>query len=211
MEFSHNEVSQYCTKSTTEVDKVLYELERETYLKALSPNMISGRLQGKFLEFLSGMLQSKSILEIGTFSGYASICLARGLASDGILHTIEVNPEIAWIAKKYFKKADLTKKINYYSGDAREIIPTMEIEFDLIFIDAAKPDNDFYYETVLPKLKTNGIILVDNVLWAGKVMRNAKDKDTQNIMLFNQKLKNDKRVEVVMLPLRDGLTMVRKK
>ncbi len=206
----YKDVYQYCEKHTSRPDTVLYELERETYLKILSPQMISGPVQGKFLEMVSALMQPKNILEIGTFTGYAAICLARGLAPDGILHTIEVNPELEWISRKYFEKANLSEKINFQIGDAREIIPTIEVEFDIVFIDAAKFDNDLYYEMVLSKLRTGGLIMVDNVLWSGKVVRNEQDNATQLIMAFNKKVAADKRVETVILPLRDGLTMVRK-
>jgi len=207
----YKDVYQYCEKHTSGPDPVLYELERETYLNILSPQMISGPVQGKFLELISALVQPKNILEIGTFTGYAAICLARGLAKDGVLHTIEVNPELEWISRKYFEKADLSDKVNLQIGDAREIIPTMDIEFDIVFIDAAKFDNDLYYEMVLPKLKSGGLLMIDNVLWSGKVVRNEKDNATQLIMAFNKKVAADNRVESVMLPLRDGLTLVRKK
>ena len=210
MDSIYKDVYQYCEKHTSGPDDVLYQLERETYLKVLSPQMISGRVQGKFLELFSKIMAPENILEIGTFTGYASICLAKGLSKDGFLHTIEVNPELEWIAKKYFEKSGLSKKIKHYINDARELIPNLNIEFDLVFIDAAKLENDLYYEMVLPKLKTGGILMVDNVLWSGKVLRNESDLATQNIMKFNQKLTTDKRVEVMMLPLRDGLSLIRK-
>lgn len=206
----YKDVYQYCEKHTTKPDEVLYELERATYLNILSPQMLSGAVQGKFLELLSSLIQPKNILEIGTFTGYAAICLARGLAEKGTLHTIEVNPELEWISRKYFEKAGLTNKINFQIGDAREVIPTMKVEFDMVFIDAAKFDNDLYYEMVLPKLRTGGLVMIDNVLWSGKVVRNEKDNATQLIMAFNKKVQADDRVETVMLPLRDGLTLVRK-
>ncbi len=210
MDSIYKDVYQYCEKHTSRPDDVLYQLERETHLKVLSPQMISGRVQGKFLELFSKIIAPTNILEIGTFTGYAAICLAKGLSKDGILYTIEVNPELEWIAKKYFKNSGLSEKIKHYIDDARELIPNLNIEFDLVFIDAAKLENDLYYEMVLPKLKTGGILMVDNVLWSGKVLTNERDLATQNIMKFNQKLTTDKRVEVMMLPLRDGLTLVRK-
>lgn len=201
----------YCENHTSLPDPVLYELERETYLKIMSPQMISGRTQGRFLEFISNMLSPKAILEVGTFTGYAAICMARGLATDGVLHTIEVNPELKWIAQKYFAKANLESKIKYHNADARELIPTLDLQFDLIFIDAAKKENDLYYEMLLPKLSPKGYLMIDNVLWSGKVVRDEQDADTQLIMNFNQKVQKDERVKNIMLPLRDGLMLVRKK
>ena len=185
MDSIYKDVYQYCQTHTSGRDELLYELERESFLKVLSPHMISGKVQGKFLELISKIMQPKNALEIGTFTGYASICIARGLAERGVLHTIEINPELEWITKKYFEKSGLSSKVRHYIDDARTLIPTMNIEFDLVFIDAAKPDNDLYYEMVLPKLKTGGILMIDNVLWAGKVLRNAKDKDTQNLSLIH--------------------------
>lgn len=204
-------LTDYCDAHTTAVDQVLYELERETHLKTISPQMISGRFQGKFLELLSKLIHPKEILEIGTFTGYASICLARGLAGDGQLTTIEVNPEVRWISERFFKKAGLQKKINALQGDAREIIPTLSQTWDIVFIDAAKPDNAWYYETILSQVKPGGVILIDNTLWSGKVVQSAHDKDTELIRKFNKMVHEDERTEQVMLPLRDGLTLVRKK
>ena len=204
-------LTDYCEAHTTGVDQVLYDLERETHLKTMSPQMISGKFQGKFLELLSKLIRPEAILEIGTFTGYASICLARGLAEGGKLTTIEVNPEVRWISSRFFEKAGLTDKIDDMLGDARAIIPTLTQNWDLVFIDAAKPDNAWYYETILPKVNPGGVILIDNTLWSGKVVQKAHDKDTELIRKFNEMVHADDRTEVVMLPLRDGLTVVRKK
>ncbi|MEZ4951657.1 MAG: O-methyltransferase [Saprospiraceae bacterium] len=203
-------LTDYCEAHSTGVDEVLYELERETHLKTLSPQMISGRFQGRFLQMLSKLIHPKEILEIGTFTGYASICLARGLADGGRLTTIEVNPEIRWISEKYFKKAELEEKIVSILGDAREVISTLTQELDLVFIDAAKPDNAWYYETILPKVRKGGVILIDNTLWSGKVVMEAHDNDTALIKKFNTLVSEDGRTENIILPLRDGLTIVRK-
>ena len=210
MDSFFKQAHQYCEDHTSSPDSVLYELERETFLKVMSPHMISGKTQGRFLEFISRMIQPEAILEVGTFTGYASICLARGLAPNGVLHTIEIDPELKWIAQKYFAKAKVGKKIIAHQNDARALIPNLEVQFDLAFIDAAKMDNDLYYEMILPKLSPKGYLMIDNVLWAGKVVRNEQDADTQAIMAFNKKVQNDDRVENIMLPLRDGLMLVRK-
>lgn len=210
MDSFFKQIHKYCSDHTTEPDPVLLELERETHLKTLSPNMISGRAQGKLLEFFTRMLRPKTVLEIGTFTGYAAICLAKGMPKDSKLHTIEVNPELEWISKKYAKKADLTDKIQFHLGDARELIPTLDYKFDLIFIDAAKFDNEIYYEMVLPKLSPGGFLMVDNVLWFGKVIAAKKRKDERGINAFNEMIQNDPRVENIMIPLRDGLTLIRK-
>lgn len=205
-------IQNYCEQHSSLPDQVLADLERETHLKTLSPQMLSAGAQGKLFEFLALLMQPKTILEIGAFTGYAAICLARGLAPKGILHTIEVNPELEWLARKYFKKAGLDEKIKLHIGDAAGIIPNFPDEnFDLILIDAGKQQNELYYEMCLPKLKEGGFILVDNVLWSGKVVQNAKDADTKLIRAFNTKIQTDERVENLMLPIRDGLFMIRKK
>ena len=201
----------YCEAHSTPPSEVLYQLERETYLKALSPQMISGRVQGKFLSFLSQMIKPKRILEVGTFTGYAAICLAQGLTKDGILHSIEINPELAYIIKKYIKEARLNEKIQLHIGDAKDIIPALNTTFDLVFIDAAKLENSDYFNLVINKVNPGGILLVDNVLWSGKVVHQENDKHTRVIDAFNKMIQNDERVENVLLPIRDGLMMIRKK
>lgn len=201
----------YCEDHSTPPDPVLYELERETHLKTLSPQMISGHLQGRLLEFISLMLQPLSILEIGTFTGYATICLARGLQEGGMLHTIEANPELKWIIDKYVAKAGLTEKVTLHVGDAKAIIPALPKSFDLIFIDAAKQDNALFYEMCLSKLRPGGFLLVDNVLWSGKVIQPVQDADTRLISAFNAMVRQDDRVENLVLPVRDGLLLVRRK
>lgn len=211
MQNLHVLISHYCEAHTSPPDPVLAELERETHLKTLSPQMLSAGAQGKLLEFLCYIFQPKSVLEIGTFTGYAAICMARGLAPGGILHTIEVNPELEWLAKKYFEKAGLLEKIKLYIEDASQRIPQFSNNFfDLIFIDAGKQQNDLYYEMCLPKLRKGGLILVDNVLWSGKVVQKTNDPDTALIRAFNDKIQADPRVENLMLPIRDGLFLIRK-
>jgi caffeoyl-CoA O-methyltransferase len=203
-------LNQYINKNSSPEDPILKELFRETQLKVLMPQMISGHTQGIFLKMISNMIQPKSILEIGTFTGYSAICLASGLKEEGILTTIDINDELESIAKKYFIKSGLDKKINMILGDAQKIIPSINQEFDLVFIDADKKNYALYYDLVFDKVRKGGFILADNVLWNGKVINPDPDKDTQNIIDFNAKIANDKRVESVIISLRDGITVIRK-
>lgn len=201
---------QYCEQHSSPQDAVLYELERETYLKTLAPQMLSGQLQGQLLRFISQLQQPKTILEIGTFTGYAAICLAQGLPEDGVMHAIEVNEELVYIIEKYFKKAGLENKIFLHVGDAQSIIPLLKTSFDLVFIDAGKHHNALYYDMIIDRLNPGGLIIVDNVLWDGKVVNQQRDKDTAAIHAFNQKIQADERVEKLMLPVRDGILIVRR-
>ncbi len=206
-----NAIHNYSEDHTTPPDQILYELERETHLKTLAPQMMSGHLQGFFLQLLSQLKQPKAILEVGTFTGYASICLTRGLAEGGMLYTIEVNKELAHISNKYFEKAGLSSKIKPIVGDATTVIPTLNAFFDLVFIDAGKMDYALHYDLIFEKVSPGGLILADNVLWSGKVINREYDKDTESIRAFNQKIQDDERVENVLLPIRDGLIIARKK
>jgi len=205
-----NKLLPYCEKHSSQPTEILGALERETYLKTIAPQMLSGHLQGGFLSLLSCLMQPKMILEIGTFTGYASICLAKGLCEGGRLHTIEVNEELAYICRKYFNKAGLQEKIELHVGDAKAIIPTLNKTFDLVFIDAGKGDYAFYYDLVFDKVRRGGILLADNVLWRGKVVEPARDADTLLIDQFNKKVQQDPRVENLLLSLRDGLMIARK-
>lgn len=204
-------ITAYCEAHTTSPLPELQELERETHLRTLSPQMISGRLQGQLLTLLCALARPKTALEIGTFTGYASICIARGLAEGGTLHTIEVNPELVPISRKYFEKTGLGHKIRQHVGDAREIIPTLDTSFDLVYIDAAKLDYALFYHLVFDKVNPGGLILADNVLWGGKVVSKTTDADTLAMNAFNKMVRDDGRVENLMLPLRDGLLVARKK
>lgn len=201
----------YCEAHTSPPSKVLYELERETHLKTLAPQMLSGRLQGQFFSFLSKIYRPKTILEIGTFTGYSAICLSEGLAEGGVLHTIEANPELEQLIRKYIGKAGLEDKIVLHIGQAAAIIPSLQLEWDLVFIDANKQQNALFYDLIFEKVKPGGIIVVDNVLWSGKVITNAKDEDTQLIRAFNDKVNQDERVENMILPIRDGILIARKR
>ena len=200
----------YCESHTSLPVPELAELERETHLLTLSPQMLSGRLQGQLLAIISVLKQPEVALEIGTFTGYAAICLAKGLPKDGILHTIEINPELGHISRKYFKKTGLGHKIRQHIGDAREVIPTLGAMFDLVFIDAAKFDYSFYYDLVFEKINPGGLILADNVLWGGKIQSKATDPDTLAMDAFNRRIHEDERVENLMLPIRDGILIARK-
>ena len=208
-----NEINKYALSHTSETNSILNELYRETNLKVLMPRMLSGPLQGKFLEMVSCMIKPKTILEIGTYTGYSAICLSAGLSDDGMIHTIEKNPELKAIAEKYFKKAGLTKKIKYYSGGAGKIIPEIDEQFDLVFIDADKNNYLNYYKLIFDKVKAGGFIIADNALWDGKVLTkpDPRDKEAIGIIEFNDFVQNDEQVENMLLPLRDGLMIVRKK
>ena len=207
-----NLIMEYALQHTTPEDEVLNRLNRETNLKTVYPHMLSGHLQGRLLEMLSHMIRPHRILEIGTFTGYSAICLAKGLPEKGLLHTIDINDELADMALKYFRLAGLSEKIIFHAGDAREIIPELEDEFDLIFIDGDKEQYLEYYEAVMRKLKKSGFILADNVLWGGKVLPGyaGRDKETAGIADFNAFISADKRVEKILLPFRDGLFILRK-
>lgn len=205
-------IEEYLEKNTTPETSVMKELNRETHIKTFYPNMLSGVIQGKFLEMVSRMIQPKRILEIGTFTAYSAIAMAKGLAENGKLITLEVNPEMETFIKKYIDKAGMSDKIELVMGNALEIIPKLQDTFDLVFIDADKEQYVDYYELAFSKLRTGGFILADNVLWNGKVLEDdsKSDKETMGIKAFNEHVKNDKRVEQVMLSIRDGLLLVRK-
>ena len=191
--------------------EVLHRLERETHLKTLAPQMASGAYQGKLLEILVRMAQPKTVLEIGTFTGYASICIGMALPEGSMLHTIEGNRELQVIIQKYIGEAGLQDKVITHVGDALAIIPTMDATFDMVFIDAGKRDYAEYFDLIIDRVNPNGIILADNVLWSGKVVNEKKDNDTGIIDAFNKKVHADERVENITLPIRDGLTVAIKK
>lgn len=194
-------------------DQLLYELNRETHVKLLHPRMVTGHWQGQVLQMISRMVRPRNVLEIGTYTGYSAICLSRGLEPGGHIHTIEINDEIVEIPAKYFIKAGIADKITLHVGNALEIIPTLNQIFDLVFIDGEKSEYLNYYETVFEKVVPGGYILADNILWSGKVLNEVEKGDyfTQGILEFNEHLKNDKRVEKTILPLRDGTMLIRKK
>jgi caffeoyl-CoA O-methyltransferase len=211
MDFLPKKIADYAEAHTEPESDLLQSLVRETHLKTLAPRMLSGHLQGRFLSLITKLMQPKRILEIGTFTGYAALCMAEGLAEDGILTTIEANDEMAFLIEKYVEKSNFSGKINPIFGNALEIIPTLTEEFDLVFIDAGKRDYPAYYDLVLPKVKSGGLIIADNILWSGKVVVDKKDVDTTIIDGFNKMVLADERVECLLLPIRDGLIMARKK
>jgi len=193
-------------------DELLQHIDRETNLKVLMPRMLSGHYQGRVLSMLSKMNSPKRILEIGTFTGYATLCLAEGLTEDGIIYTLDINAELEDMVRDNFAKSPLNSKINYLIGDAQKSIKSLKDEvFDIVFIDADKKNNGTYYDLIFDQVKRGGIIIVDNVLWSGKVLANAQDKDTKNISSFNDQIATDSRVEKLILPVRDGLFVIRKK
>ncbi len=202
----------YIESRSTGEDTVLAALNRYTHLKVVHPRMLSGQVQGKFLEFISHMIQPSFILEIGTYTGYSAICLARGLKKNGKLITIEINDELATISNKFFAEANLFEKIQLINGDANTIIPTLNNEFDLVFIDGEKEQYQSYFDLVFPKLKIGAYILADNTLWDGKVVYEKEFNDPASVALreFNKNISENLKIENIILPLRDGLSMIRK-
>ena len=211
MHFLPELIEQYIATHSQEEPQLLQELSRETHLKVIQPRMITGHFQGRVLSMFSKIINPKYILEIGTYTGYSAICLAEGLQKEGELHTIEVNPELETIQSKYFNKSPFSKQIISHIGNALEVISGLNKVFDLVFIDAEKKQYNAYFEAVLTVSRPGTIILSDNVLWTGKVVEplNSKDKTTKALLDYNHKLANDPRVETVLLPIRDGLSMSR--
>ncbi len=206
---SSDQLLAYCEANTTPPSDLLNRLERETYSTRLQPQMLSGKIQGQFLYLISAMLQPKMIVEIGTYTGYAALCLARGLHPEGALHTIEVNEEQETIIRKYVEQSPQAAQIHLHIGSALQIIAKLPAPFDLVFIDAGKNDYPEYLELVLPKMRKGGIILADNVLWDGKVLNEKRDKTSEILHQFNQNIAADPRLEAVLLPIRDGITVMR--
>lgn len=211
MHFISPELEDYVARHSEDEPKLLAELNRETHLKILQPRMLSGHLQGRVLSMLSKIISPKHILEIGTYTGYATLSLCEGLAADGTIDTLDNNEELFDFQRKYFDKSTWGNQIHQHLGNALDIIPTLDKTFDLVFIDADKENYLKYYEMIVPKMRKGGIILSDNVLWSGKVLSEVKpnDKSTKAILEYNERLKNDSRVETVLLPIRDGLTVSR--
>jgi len=212
MSLLNEKLDQYIEKHTTDEDAVLQELSRETHLKTYYPRMLSGKVQGKFLEMIVQMIQPFRVLEIGTFTGYSAISMAKGMPENGKIITLEVNEEMESFIKKFIQKSGLENKIELLMGNAIELIPTLNEQFDLVFIDADKEQYIDYYNLSLEKLKPGGFILADNVLWSGKVLEtDAKsDKETKGIKAFNDFVAKDSRVEQVIISVRDGLMLARK-
>jgi len=209
-ENTFKKIYSYCESVSDEHSQILHELYRDTHLKTLAPRMASGPIQGRFLSLLCKLIAPKRILEIGTFTGYATLCMAEGLPPNGHIDTIEVNGELNHISNKYFVKAGARSQITSHVGDAREIVQSLAGPYDLVFIDAKKQDYGLYFDLVIEKVVDGGLVLADNVLWDGKVYSDANDATTKSLQVFNQKVKDDLRVETLLLPLRDGLTIMRK-
>ena len=206
------EIESYCEAHTTEETNLLYRLNRQTHLQTINPRMASGQLQGQFLSMISNMIRPKRILEIGTFTGYSALCLATGLTTDGILHTIEINEEYEDRIRTFFAESTYNPQIKLHIGDAKDIVPSLNEQWDLVFIDAEKTDYQTYYEIVFPQVRKKGFILIDNTLWNSKVVCEIQhnDKDTQAILAFNDKVQQDRRVRNLLLPFRDGIMMIEK-
>ena len=210
--FIDDNILNYSISKSEKESKLLNDLYRETYLKVLNPRMISGHYQGRILSLISKIISPKKILEIGTYTGYSAICLCEGMDKDGILHTIDNNKELVEIQNKYFKKANLKDKIVQHLGDAKNIITSIDEEFDIVFIDADKESYPEYYDLIINKVRSGGIIIADNILWSGKILEKVEkdDQATKSIIEFNNKIIEDDRVKNIILPIRDGLNIVRK-
>ena len=212
MDLLSDELKTYLESSCDPESDLLKQIDRETHLKVSLPRMLSGHYQGRVLSMLSKLIRPQRILEVGTFTGYASLCLAEGLTEDGFLHTIDINAELEDMVRASFAKSDLGLKIKYHIGNALEIIPGLDEVFDLVFIDADKKNNEAYYKLSIDKLRSGGLIIVDNVLWSGKVIDDKKtDSATTLISNFNEMVSSDQRVEKLILPVRDGIFIIRKK
>ena len=210
MDFISNELNNYAEAHTSAESPLLKRINRETRAGVHMSRMLSGHLQGRFLSFISRMIRPKSILEIGTYTGYSALCLAEGLAPGGSLFTIDINEELESRVRSYFQEAGMNDTIHYFVGDASEIISTLSGPFDFVFLDADKENYAQYFDLVIAKIPSGGFILADNVLWSGKVLHQKLDKDTRAIKAFNLKIQEDERVENVLLPFRDGIMLIRK-
>lgn len=212
MDFILSEIQQYAEAHTSKEPELLEEINRETYVNVLKPRMLSGHMQGRILSMLSHMISPKRILEIGTYTGYSAICLAEGLQKGGNLITLDINEELEQKVRAYIERSAYHDEIDYRIGDALELLPTLDGPFDLVFIDADKENYGAYFDLLIDKVRTGGMIIADNVLWSGKVVKKTVkyDKDTAAIKAFNLKVHTDKRVENVLMPVRDGLMLIRK-
>lgn len=210
--FIDSKIFNYSLSKSSKEPKILNDLNRETHLKILNPRMLSGHYQGRILSLVSKIIKPKTVLEIGTYTGYSTICLSEGLDKNGNIHTIDHNEELLVIQNKYFKKAGISEKVKQYTGDAIKIIKKLNLDFDLVFIDADKENYPLYFDSIIEKVKPGGVIIADNILWSGKILEKVEEEDyaTKSIIEFNDKVKNDDRVETIILPIRDGLSLIRK-
>jgi caffeoyl-CoA O-methyltransferase len=211
MEFLPDDLAAYVLAHTSDEPDSLKAINRDTHANVLKPRMLSGNVQGRFLSLVSKLMQPKTILEIGTYTGYSALCLAEGLAPEGKLITIDINEELENRVRSYFQQAQLADRIDYRIGNALDILPRLTDTFDLVFIDADKENYLLYYNLVFDKVRSGGLILADNVLWSGKITELNADKDTRALQIFNDTVVADVRVECMLLPLRDGIMMARKK
>ena len=213
MNFLPEKIDDYSVSHSQKEPQILQELTRETWQKVVNPRMLSGAFQGRVLSMISKLIQPKNILEIGTYTGYSAICIAEGLQEHSSIDTIDKNEELADLQNKYFEKSGFRNKIIQHVGPALEIIPTIHKKFDLVFIDADKSNYSNYFHLIIDKMNKGGVILSDNVLWSGKVVEklDPKDQDTKALLEYNKLLNTDKRIETVLLPIRDGLTISRVK
>jgi predicted O-methyltransferase YrrM len=212
MDFSNKEIYNYIDNHSSDESDILYELRRETELKCLNPIMLSGKIQGNFLAIISKLIKPFNVLEIGTYTGYSTLCIAKGLNPEGMIHTIDKNEELLQIQNKYFEKSGLRNQIKQYTGDALAIIPKLKFDFDMVFLDADKENYVKYLELISPILKPGGVLLTDNVLWHGKILESPENQDrvTRLIDNFNKKILEDKSLKTVMLPIRDGISLTLK-
>ncbi|WP_372794321.1 O-methyltransferase [Lutibacter sp.] len=213
MNFLPDNIDKYVVAHSQKEPELLQQLNKETWQKVLNPRMLSGAFQGRVLSMISKLIQPTSILEIGTYTGYSALCLAEGIKKNGTLYTIDKNEELEGFAKKYFDKSNYQNQIKQFIGDALNIIPTLNHKFDLVFIDADKSNYVNYFNLIIDKMNPGGVILSDNVLWSGKIVEeiNPKDTDTKILIEYNKLLNSDTRIETVLLPIRDGLTISRVK
>ena len=210
MELLPEKIEKYSIENTSRESNLLSKLNRETWAKVMTPRMLSGHLQGRILSMISNMLKPKTIVEIGTYTGYSALCLAEGLSENGILHTIDINEEYTSYAHKYFQKSDYNDKITQHIGNAVDIIPSISEKVQLVFIDADKENYSNYYNLIFDKLEIDGYIIADNVLWSGKVVEKNMDEETKALDEYNKMIMNDNRVENILLPVRDGLMICKK-
>ena len=212
MDFSNKEIYNYIDNHSSDESDIIYELRRETELKCLNPIMLSGKIQGNFLAIISKLIKPINVLEIGTYTGYSTLCIGEGLNPAGMIHTIDKNEELLQIQNKYFEKSGLRNQIKQYTGDALAIIPKLKFDFDMVFLDADKENYVKYLELISPILKPGGVLLTDNVLWHGKILESSKNQDrvTRLIDNFNKKIIEDKSLKTVMLPIRDGISLTLK-
>lgn len=204
------EVTRYAESFTTPESALLQRINRDTHAEVRMPRMLSGHLQGRFLAMISSMIRPQRVLEIGTYTGYSALCLAEGLAPDGRLVTIDNNDELESRVRGYFAESEWNDRIDFRIADARNLVPTLEGPFDLVWIDADKESYSLYFDLVVDKVRPGGFLLADNVLWSGKVMEPKPDKDTRAIQAFNEKVRLDQRVKTMLLPLRDGVLMMQR-